>query len=301
MDILKKKPLIFVPIRAILSLLILCQGVSGCGYEFPLKNNGGTDTMPASDSEDDTKSETETAVSTESESKSESESATQGGSSTDTPNATASEHETASSKETLEDTVTGQPLPPCPKGLAFLSEPTFTPWVQGKEIEWQYLDSCPENQLLVGFHGYLRSFTTYEVHGRLQGICGSLSLAPDGDQCIVQTSPADTLALRGAKGDIEWTRMCPTNQIVTGFSARTGINIDQMTFRCAPLSMTGINDHYELIKGASSALTPVGGNGGSNVGPIECSGKTMARVTNISAGDNIAAFGLGCQFLQPLD
>lgn len=274
------------PHKLALLLIFSWMATLGCDYEFPLKEdeNGGRPTPPNIE-EDESEFETSSDADPDNSSDSESQS-------------TSSSFSTEN--DTDNDTLTIPDLPSCPGEIAFHSSATLTGLAGGKTPGTQYLDTCPKGQVIVGFHGFLMDFTTALVHGRLQAICGSLSLSAIGKQCIVETKTEYTLPLRGSNGDIEWTRTCPANEMVIGFGAKTGVDVDQLTFHCAPLSVSNDGDRYSVARGFSTELPLVGGSGGgTTIGLISCPDNTVARATNIYSANIVTAFGLECQPASP--
>lgn len=214
--------------------------------------------------------------------------------------------ETVSSSSTtkttdIEDSDTSSTIPPpCPKGIVFLEEPTWTQVAASKSSDQgiQYVDACPHPQVLVGFRGTLvdRPEQNVDVHGRFQAICGTLVFQSKGQVCHVQVQEGETLPERGGGGDIAWERICPTNEVLAGFYAQTGVEIDQLTFSCAPLYLQQSGNSHVLTRGLASALPPIGKSGGSQTwGPIECPEGTLATVAVIKATQYLTSLGLGCQ------
>jgi hypothetical protein len=275
-------------------MLLLPWSVAfGCGYEFELAEEERRGTTPTDttddDSEIDTSGESSHDTSTDmiQDDSSESESQVTSTSSISTEN------------ESDDDPSTEQELPVCPEKIEFPpQDATLTDLASGKKTGTQFLDTCPKGQVVIGFHGLLRDFTTALVHGQMQAICGSLSLKSVKNQCVLEIKPADTLPLRGLNGDIEWTRTCPDHEIVVGFGAKTGMDIDQLTFYCAPLFIHREGESYLFDKGSINALPLVGGPGGGTVvGLISCPDDTVARGTNIHSDILVTGFGLACHRL----
>jgi hypothetical protein len=214
--------------------------------------------------------------------------------------------ETGSSSSTLDtsdpedsDTSSSTIVPPCPKEVVFLEPPTLTQIAASKTDQGiQYVDSCPHPQVLVGFRGTLvdKPEMNIDVHGRFQAICGTLVFQSNRHVCHVLVQEGDTLPERGGAGDIEWERMCPTNQVLAGFYAQAGAEIDQLTFSCAPLHVQQSGNGLSLSLGLSSALPPIGKSGGTlSYGPIECPEGELATIAHIKATQYVTSLALGCQ------
>jgi hypothetical protein len=189
----------------------------------------------------------------------------------------------------------------CPEEIPFPDDLTMTELAEGKKPGSQYLDSCPQGQVIVGFQGFLQEFTASTVHGKMQAICGVLSLELFGNDCIVKVTPGSSLPLRGNSGDIEWTRTCPDNEVIVGFGAKTGADIDQLTFYCAPFVFLNDGDEFSISTGSAAALPKVGGIGGGTViERIQCPDNGVARAMNLYTDTVVTAFGLGCQAPGPI-
>lgn len=207
-------------------------------------------------------------------------------------------------QDTEDSGTTSTILPVCPSGVNFLSEPTFTQVATCKASGQgtQFLDACPSPQVLVGFRGLLQNVpnTNQDFHARFQALCGTLSLDADGEQCHVHVQEGSTLAERGLDGTEEWERRCLADEVLVGFSAKTGSNIDQLTFFCAPVFIELFSSGYSIIRGPSSALAPAGKGGGSlNFGPLECPEGALATIAHIETTRSLISFGLGCQAPSP--
>ncbi len=159
---------------------------------------------------------------------------------------------------------------------------------------------CATNEVIIGYSGtveaaggatnWLRSF---------QAICGSLAVTGTTTFSVTTTQTA-TLTAHGVPQAVTQTRMCPTDQMVTGFTSKTGGAIDELTFGCAPLTITGTAAPFTLAVGTSAQLAQyLGGPGGAPAAaPINCPAGQIAvgdegREGGGTAGA-IEAFGLLC-------
>ena len=77
------------------------------------------------------------------------------------------------------------------------------------------------------------------------------------------TSAGATLPIRGTSQDSPWTQLCPTCEVVVGFSGRSGAALDQVAFVCAPLVISDSDAGSVLAVGLQTTLTPAGGDGGT--------------------------------------
>jgi hypothetical protein len=150
-------------------------------------------------------------------------------------------------------------------------------------------DDCPAGEALIGFAGSLTSSTGY--HGKVGGVCGAVLV---DDNLAVTVAAGSTLPLHGILGTVAWTRTCPANEVVVGFRGRSGSLIDQLTFRCAPLTVAASGGGYTVTVGTTDDLASIGGSGGNAFAQTDCAAGSVAATARIRAGDGIDAFGLGC-------
>ncbi|MCU0663407.1 MAG: hypothetical protein MUC50_13905 [Myxococcota bacterium] len=184
----------------------------------------------------------------------------------------------------------------CPTGVAFVSSPAFTGVVFGTSGGTRYWDECPDEQVLVGFQGWLYSGSSGStVHGTLGAICGKPSVSLVDGKCAVQVSAGAILPMHGSVGETKWTRMCPENEIIMGFRAWTGLDIDLIIFRCAPLLITPDENGYEITRGPYTDLSEVGGGATTPSDQTDCPDGQIATIAELYAAGYFRAIGLGCQ------
>jgi len=154
-----------------------------------------------------------------------------------------------------------------------------------------YDDACPSGQVLMGFTGSLAQVSGY--NGQISAQCGILQTAMSNGTTVVHVALGATLPTRGAQAAQSWTRSCPVDQVVVGMGGRSGLLVDQLIFRCAPIAISGAG--YKV--GVTDDLNPIGQNGGSAFPQTDCPTNQVASVARIRAGDAIDAFGLACTAL----
>jgi hypothetical protein len=154
---------------------------------------------------------------------------------------------------------------------------------------------CATDEVLIGFLGtvdpptvtvnYLRTFTP---------VCGKLSITGT-TTFAVETTQAENLATRGTQtGSIAQTAMCPANQVIVGFSGRSGNLIDSLTFSCAPLAITGTSPSFALSIGSTTDSSTIGGPGGMAFAPLACPANSIAVGHEGRSNQDVQAFGLVC-------
>jgi hypothetical protein len=171
--------------------------------------------------------------------------------------------------------------------------------VQGGTTGTASTDTCPGDQVVIG---YLGSLTPPSVGltlvGGVQALCGELSLDANagGDGAPAARITIDDgviLPVRGTSQESPWIQMCPAGEVVVGFSGRSGDDLDQIAFECAPVLPSNAGAGAVLSIGTPAALSAVGGDGGL---PFEdlCPQGQLARGSNLRSGEWVDAFGLVC-------
>jgi hypothetical protein len=183
----------------------------------------------------------------------------------------------------------------CPPGVT-TSGISFTTAMHGGSSGTPYTDACPAGQAIVGFTGYTTT-TQPIVVGWLQGLCGKLSIVASSNTCQIGISPGSTFPGRGqAGGTGPWVQMCPQNQVVVAFHGRAGIDLDQVSFECAPLTLAKTGSTYQITTGTPTSLPPQGGPTGPTF-QDGCPPDQVAVTSNVQAGQIIYELGLSCATL----
>jgi len=160
-----------------------------------------------------------------------------------------------------------------------------------------FSQSCLRNEVIIGMTGtvddpsvnmnYLRTF---------RAICATVSISGTTTY-TAHTLEAETMPQPGTAtvGSMTQTRLCGNDQIVVGFSGRSGQRIDQIGLVCAPLVVGGTAPSFTLSVGAPSpALLGLGGPGGGAFGPYDCGANQVAVGHTGRTSDFVDAFGLLC-------
>jgi hypothetical protein len=150
-------------------------------------------------------------------------------------------------------------------------------------------DACPAGQVLVGFTGSLSTATG--TNRQLTPRCGIVQVT--GTTVTIRSGA--TLPTRGKAGTLAWTRDCPVNQAVVGFSGRSGLLVDQLAFSCAPLAAPAATPGTAMTVGTTLTTLPtIGGTGGTAFGINRCPVNEVGTMARVRVGDNMDAFGLAC-------
>jgi hypothetical protein len=140
-----------------------------------------------------------------------------------------------------------------------MSAPVVTDRHGGSQPGVDVTDVCPPGQAIIGYEGRvnLNSITTV---GTTQARCGQIVF--DGSTCAVRVVPTSMLPERGVVGTEPYAQTCPADQVVVGVRGRSGTRVDQLSIRCASLSVSA-TDASRLVAGPSAELPAAGGEGGS--------------------------------------
>jgi hypothetical protein len=161
---------------------------------------------------------------------------------------------------------------------------------QGGTTGGAFSNPCPGDQVVIGFQGFLTPPSVgLTLIGAIQAVCGSMSLEPSQGQIV--TTPGANLAVYGTGQVGPWIQMCSANEIVVGFTGRSGIALDQVAFECAPWAFDVEAGVFSM--GASVTLTAAGGDGGSAY-TVPCPPGQLARGVEGRSGEWVDAFGLIC-------
>lgn len=148
-----------------------------------------------------------------------------------------------------------------------------------------FLDECPPGSVLVG----VKAEVSQGIVSRLQGFCGVPTI-DSTDPSVVSIVSSDTLEARGCVDGTAVTRACPASSAVVGFEGRSGLLLDQLRLRCAPLLLQ--DDNVSL--GSPQELAPIGASGGSLFQRADCPDGAVATGTNTSVDTFVSGFGLPC-------
>jgi hypothetical protein len=154
----------------------------------------------------------------------------------------------------------------------------------------KFRDACPNGSFVIGYEASIGNEASVgnQVVAQLQTRCGVPSVAQDGSTILV--APGSSLILRGGVSAPLAASDCPKNEVVVGFDGRSAALLDQLSVRCAPLSISG----RTVMIGSPTNLAPVGGNGGNPFARTDC-GPGMAAVgTNVALRNWVSGFGLVC-------
>jgi hypothetical protein len=155
-------------------------------------------------------------------------------------------------------------------------------------------DWCGEGRVLVGISGEIRADGGYI--GRIRAACRDLVLTGSGAGPYTVTTASPGLGpTRGTSGGGgTFSASCPASQVVVGFGGRSGGAVDQLTLRCAPLTVRATPTEWVVDIGAVTTTMPVGGTGGVAFPTTDCAAGHVAVLMRVHAGDAVEAFGLTC-------
>jgi hypothetical protein len=158
-----------------------------------------------------------------------------------------------------------------------------------------YTDTCPASQVVIGYRGDVLPPDSglLTVVSRIQALCGAIVL-DGGSSNQVSFTPASQLPERGMLAGPSWSELCAENEVIVGFSGRSGQYVDQLAFECGQWVVSNGDGGPMLTMNATSSLPAVGGDGGSPFPPAACPTGQMAIGSALRAGFWLDAFSLVC-------
>ena len=160
-----------------------------------------------------------------------------------------------------------------------------------------YDDACPANQVLIGFRSTIDSAYMDAGLRSIGGVCGTLSIGAAAPYNIT-TGAGGNLPEREAPTTGVETAMCPANQVIVGFSGKSAMYMEALSFRCAPLSVAGNAPNFTLQFGNATDSALVGDeNTGTNFAAINCAAGQAAVSQVMNAAAAVDNFGLACAAL----
>ncbi|MEM1413687.1 MAG: hypothetical protein AAGH15_02240 [Myxococcota bacterium] len=156
--------------------------------------------------------------------------------------------------------------------------------------------TCPAGEVLIGFRGEIETGNMLpDRPGLTRGVCGSMAIDAAG---AITTTETGTIGPFGAGDDppprTTWERLCPADEVVVGFAARTTTWVLELTFRCAPLTLGDAAAGYPVLVGTPADLTAVGDGTGALLGPHDCGAGEAAVGVEGRAGAWIDRWSLEC-------
>jgi hypothetical protein len=150
---------------------------------------------------------------------------------------------------------------------------------------------CPAGDVVTGFDVELKQ----GLVGGLQMICATPAIS-SAAPLAVRLSVGRPAAAGAVLGDAPLASRCPPDQVIVGFDGRSGLLLDQLSFRCAPLVL--LEGGATVGLGDVTNLTPVGGGGGSPMPRTDCEPGMMARGVIVSQGSWLERMGLACARME---
>jgi hypothetical protein len=158
-----------------------------------------------------------------------------------------------------------------------------------------YTDTCPMGQVVIGYRGDMLAPDSglIVVVSRIQTLCGAI-VVDETAADPVSITPGFALPERGRYAGPSWSESCAGNEVVVGFSGRTGQYVDQLAFQCGHWVLSNADGGPVLTMNATDSLPAVGGDGGSPIPLAACPTGQMAIGSALRAGFWLDAFSLQC-------
>jgi hypothetical protein len=149
-----------------------------------------------------------------------------------------------------------------------------------------FQDGCPTGSVVIGINAGSDSGSGATVVAQIATRCGVPSIR-DGN---VVVTPGTILPVRGGVSSTLDAIDCPSDQVVIGFDGHALALLDQLSIRCAPLSLSVSG----ISIGTPTDIGPEGGSGGTPFPRTDCEVGTVAVGTNVAIRTWASAFGLVC-------
>jgi hypothetical protein len=156
-----------------------------------------------------------------------------------------------------------------------------------------WTDICPNGGVAIGVRATIDAVgnTLLKTIGLT---CGKPGISGTGPYKVTITM-GDQLTPRGDfPGAVTQTASCPQDQMIVGFDSKAAMYVDQISFRCAPLTIAEGDAGYTLTVGTSAPIAAVGGQGGTPQRQVSCPPGAVAAGSVLRSGSYIDAFALAC-------
>jgi hypothetical protein len=166
-----------------------------------------------------------------------------------------------------------------------------------------YRDGCPAGQAIMGFVLQVPTDGSGAAAGvyRVDPICArpTVSAAAGGGWTVGWTR-GNVVTGHGIAGALTVEYACPANQVIVGYSGRSGDYLDQMSISCAPVTIAA--NRSVTVGPIVDSSNHVGGTGGSPFGPVYCPTGQVTTLVRVYVPDDFpfVGFGLGCSTVTAL-
>jgi hypothetical protein len=154
---------------------------------------------------------------------------------------------------------------------------------------------CPAQQALTGYRGTVGMTSNALIVVSLQAECGALVVNGSNPYTVAIGTRSRLINRGGSAGSTAFTAICPGNQVLSGFSGRSGDFLDQLQLHCVPLTIDGAT--LAVTAGPSTPLPASGGPGGLAF-QSPCPVGQVARGQLIGDGDGIDELAFQCGILS---
>lgn len=152
----------------------------------------------------------------------------------------------------------------------------------------ELVDACPLGEVLTGLGGQYRDALV-----QLSGRCARLDVTGRA----VTLTAGNVTPTRGALEGTPDAVQCPAGTVVVGYEGRAATQVNQLSLRCAPLTVTG-DGPLAVAVGATVTARPFGGEGGAAQPGVSCPTGQVAAALRLRANDGIDSFRLQCRPLR---
>jgi hypothetical protein len=183
---------------------------------------------------------------------------------------------------------------PEPKSITIGSTFTATAKHAPSEGGGHYQDDCPNNQVLIGFRSTIDDAHMDAGLRSLGGVCGTLDVGSSPAYDVTTERGGELPERESPNFEVE-TALCPADQVVVGFRGKSDLYMEALSFRCAPISITGNAPDFVLEIGNATDTDMIGDEtSGTDFAAINCADGQVAVSQVMNAGAAIDNFGLRC-------
>jgi hypothetical protein len=154
-------------------------------------------------------------------------------------------------------------------------------------------DICPNDGVAIGVRATIDAVGNTLLKS-IALTCGTVGISGTGPYKLTITMVGQLPPHGDFPGVVMQTPSCPADQVIVGFDSKAAMYVDQISLRCAPLTIVAGDAGYTLSVGTSAPIAAVGGQGGTPQRQVSCPPGTVAAGSVLRAGSYVDAFALAC-------
>lgn len=186
------------------------------------------------------------------------------------------------------DAVVLSGCPGCPPGITI--QDVAPSELRGAGTETQVALGCSRPNAVVGLRGAADGGPGMPTYGSIGLVCGTpvvqggrVTIGNLTNQSVFGGSP------------VAFTVVCPSNQVMVGFTGASPTRLDELAITCAPLVVTGGPRTFVLAPGTPVTSVPLMHRPGSPpFAPVRCHPSQLVNGALLRGTQRIEAFGVLC-------